>query len=64
MRSSSPRAARLAMAVALAFSGGLTALSPIAAHAEQTLQRYDLAAMPLDQALRQIARQSGPPLSC
>lgn len=52
------------MAVALAFSGGLTALSPIAAHAEQTLQRYDLAAMPLDQALRQIARQSGPPLSC
>ncbi len=59
MRSSTPRAARLAMAVALAFSGGLTALGPITAHAEQTLQRYDLAAMPLDQALRQIARQSG-----
>lgn len=59
MRSHSPRAARLAMAVALAFSGGLTTLSPITAHAAEAVQRYDLAAMPLEQALRQIARQSG-----
>ncbi|MEN0104966.1 MAG: TonB-dependent siderophore receptor, partial [Pseudomonas sp.] len=59
MRSYSPRVARLAMAVALAFSGGLTSLSPALVHAEETLQRYDLAAMPLEQALRQIARQSG-----
>jgi iron complex outermembrane receptor protein len=47
------------MAVALAFSGGLTTLCPLAAHAEETQQRYDIAAMPLEQALRQIARQSG-----
>lgn len=59
MRSHSPRVARLAMAVALALSSSLTALSPITAQAEEALQRYDMAAMPLEQALRQIARQSG-----
>ena len=59
MRPSSPRSARLAIAVALAFSGSLSTLAPLLAHAEQALQRYDIAAQPLEQTLRQIARQSG-----
>lgn len=51
--------ARLAMAVSLAVGCSLGSLVAVPVHAAEAFQHYELSAQPLEQALRQIARQSG-----
>ncbi len=51
--------ARLALAVSLTLQLGLPLALPTPALAAESQQRYDIAAAPLDQVLREIARQSG-----
>lgn len=59
MRSPSLRPANLAMAVALAFTAGAATFTADVSCAAEAVSRYDIAPGPLEQTLRQIARQSG-----